>query len=106
MMQPKKWVAIIGLVLHILIGGMMLLAGSMKVLGMMPTEEVAKIGLADQILLIGVGEIVSALLLIAPRTTSLGVLLTSSFWGGAICIHMSHGEPYVVPAALLVLTWV
>jgi hypothetical protein len=28
-----------------------------------------------------------------------------AFWGGAICTHMAHGEPFLVQAALLVLTW-
>jgi len=31
--------------------------------------------------------------------------LASAFWGGTICIHMAHGEPYVFQAVLLVLTW-
>jgi hypothetical protein len=55
--------------------------------------------------LIGSGALLTALLLLIPRTSSLGVLLTSSFWGGAICIHMAHGEPYLFQAVLLVLSW-
>jgi hypothetical protein len=41
-----------------------------------------------------------------PRTASLGVLLTGAFWGGAICLHMSKGEPFVLQSVLLLLTWV
>jgi hypothetical protein len=55
--------------------------------------------------LIGAGAILAASLLLLPRTSSLGILLTSSFWGGTICIHMAHGEPYVLQAVLLVLSW-
>jgi hypothetical protein len=62
-------------------------------------------GLAEQARLIGTGAVLAALLLLIPRTSSLGILLTSSFWGGAICIHMAHGEPYLVQAVLLVLSW-
>ena len=39
-------------------------------------------------------------------TASLGVLLTSGFWGGAICLHISKGEPFVLQSVFLLLTWV
>jgi hypothetical protein len=65
-----------------------------------------KFGLGEQMRLIGAGALLTALLLLIPRTSSLGVLSTSSFWGGAICIHMAHGEPYLFQAVLLVLSWV
>jgi hypothetical protein len=103
----KNWGKLIGLVLHVLIGGIMILAGSIKVSGLFPREALEKFGpLAEQIPLIGVGEILTALLLIIPRTSSLGILLASSFWGGAICLHMRQGDSYAVVAALLVLSWV
>ena len=84
----------------------MLLAGSAKVLGIFPPEQVAKLGLGVPIQVIGAGELVSAVLLLVPRAASLGVLLTSGFWGGAICLHMSKGEPFVVQSVFLLLTWV
>lgn len=65
-----------------------------------------KYGLGGKLQLIGGGELTTAVLLLIPLTSSLGVLLTSAFWGGVICIHMAHGEPYVFPSVLLVLTWV
>ena len=102
----RTWNAIAGWVLHGLIGGIMLLAGSAKVLGLFPPEQVAKLGLGVPIQVIGAGELVSAALLLVPRTASLGVLLTSGFWGGAICLHMSKGEPFVVQSVFLLLTWV
>ena len=84
----------------------MLLAGSAKVLGLFPPEQVEKLGLSVPIQVIGAGELVSAILLLIPRTASLGVLLTSGFWGGAICLHLSKGEPFVLQSVFLVLTWV
>ena len=96
---------IAGLVLHAAIGALMIFAGSVKVLGLM-REALEKQGLAELALLIGTGELLTAILLLVPRTSSLGVLLTSSFWGGVICFHLTRAEPYVLPAALLVLTWV
>jgi hypothetical protein len=96
---------IAGVVLHGLIAGMMILAGSAKILGLFPAEEVAKLGLSVPIQVIGAGEVATAILLLIPRTSSLGLLLASSFWGGAICLHMSKGEPFVLQSALLLLTW-
>ena len=101
-----SWKTISGWVLHGLIGGVMLLAGSAKVLGLFPPEQVEKLGLSVPIQVIGAGELVSAILLLIPRTASLGVLLTSGFWGGAICLHLSKGEPFVLQSVFLVLTWV
>ena len=105
-MNPgRNWKTIAGWVLHGLVGGIMLLAGSAKVLGLFPPEQVAKLGLGVPIQVIGAGELVSAVLLLVPRTASLGVLLTSGFWGGAICMHLAKSEPFVLQSALLLLTW-
>jgi hypothetical protein len=97
---------ITGWVLHGMVGGIMLLAGSAKVLGFFPPEQVEKLGLSVPIQVIGAGEVVSAILLLVPRTASLGILLTSGFWGGAICLHMSKGDSFVLQSAFLLLTWV
>jgi hypothetical protein len=97
---------VVGWVLHVLIAGLMIFSGSSKILGFVPADAMEKYGLTEQIRLIGTGEVLSALLLLVPRTSSLGVLLVSSFWGGTICLHMSHGESYLMQSVLLVLTWV
>jgi hypothetical protein len=101
----KNWGKIAGLVLHSLIGGLLVFTGSQKVLGSVAPEALVRYGLGEQARLIGAGAILAALLLLVPRTSSLGILLASSFWGGAICIHMAHGEPYVFQAGALVLSW-
>src|SRR5436309_12273494 len=106
-MNPtRNWRMVGGWVLHGLIAGVMILAGSAKVLGFFPPEEVAKLGLSLPIQVIGVGELASAILLLIPRSSSLGLLLTSGFWGGAVCLHMSKAEPFVIQSAMLLLTWV
>ena len=105
MKANRNWKTIAGWVLHGLIAGTMILAGSAKVFGLFPPEEVAKLGLSLPIQVIGAGELASAILLLIPRTSSLGLLLTSGFWGGAICLHMSKAEPFVMQSALLLLTW-
>jgi DoxX-like family len=106
MKATRNWKLIGGSVLHGLIAGIMILAGSAKVLGFFPPEEVAKLGLSLPIQVIGAGELASAILLLIPRTSSLGLLLASGFWGGAICLHMSEAEPFVMQSVFLLITWV
>ena len=87
----------------------MIFASSGKLLGSPPPEVVEllrKAGLDGQLKLIGTGELITAILLIVPWTASLGVLLASAFWGGAICTHMGLHESYVFQSVLLALTWV
>jgi len=103
MNATRNWKRIGGWVLHGLIAGIMILAGSAKILGFFPPE---KLGLSLPVQVIGVGELACAILLLIPRTSSLGLLLTSGFWGGAICLHMSKGEPFVMPSVFLLVTWV
>ena len=105
MKERKNWGKIAGLALHVLVGGLLIFTGLQKVIGSVPPAALAIYGLGDQARLIGAAAIVSALLLLIPGTSSLGVLLTSSFWGGAICIHMAHGEPYLLQSVMLVLMW-
>ena len=106
MKATRNWKMVGGWVLHGLIAGIMIVVGSAKVFGLFPPEQVAKMGLSLPIQAIGVGELACAILLLIPRTSSLGLLLTSGFWGGAICLHMSKGEPFVFQSALLLFTWV
>jgi hypothetical protein len=105
MTECQNWGQVAGLVLHLLIGGLLIVTGSQKVLGSVPPQALVKFGLAEQARLIGAGAILSAVLLLIPHTSSLGILLASSFWGGAICIHMARGEPYLVQSVFLVLSW-
>lgn len=108
-MNPQnKWLKVTGLVLNLLIAALILFAGSGKVFGFAPPEIVEKMseyGLGDKLLLIGIGEITTALLLIIPKTSPLGTLLASGFWGGVICIHMAHHEDFVMPSVFLAVTW-
>ena len=106
MKTTRNWKTVGGWVLHGLVAGIMILAGSAKVFGLFPPEEVAKLGLSLPIQVIGVGELASAILLLIPRTSSLGLLLASGFWGGAICLHMSKAEPFVIQSVFLLVTWV
>ncbi len=104
---PGRFRRLTGLVLHVLLGALFILAGGIKLLnpGMMK-EQLAKDHLAGEVTLLGAGELITAILLIVPVTSSLGVLLMSGLWGGIIVVHMIHGQNYLVPSAALLLTWV
>ena len=108
MMTPGKKGRTAGLVLHVLLGGLMIFSGAMKLAGMIPPEYREKMlpGISSHLTLIGVGESLTAILLIVPFTSSLGVLLASGFWGGVICAHMAQGEDFIVPSGFLLLTWI
>src|SRR5262245_17671471 len=73
MNERKNVGQLAGLVLHILIGGLMIFTGSQKILGSVPPEALVKYGLGEQSRLIGTGALVTALLLLIPRTASLGI---------------------------------
>jgi hypothetical protein len=50
-------------------------------------------------------EISSAILFLFPITRSLGLLLVSSYMGGAIATHLEHGQPFIQPGIFLALLW-
>ena len=50
-------------------------------------------------------EVISALLFLLPSTRSIGLLLVSSYMGGAIAAHVGHGQPFLQPAFVLALLW-
>ena len=65
-----------------------------------------KWGLGDWITIIAIGEAISALIFLFPKTNIFGMLLLSAHMGGAIVIHMSNGEPFIVQTVILILVWV
>jgi hypothetical protein len=110
-MNPQnKWLKVVGVVLNVLVAALILFAGSMKVFFPPPdlAKQMAEAGLGDRLLLIGWGEIITAVLLVLPWTSPLGGLVASGFWGGVICINMAQNKDslVVLGSVLLVLTWV
>ncbi len=69
-------------------------------------EQMEQMKLADWRIIIALGEIVSALLFLFPKTNRYGTLLLSSYMGGAIIIHMTGGMSIMMPSVVLVLVWV
>jgi hypothetical protein len=69
-------------------------------------ENFSKSGLGDWRVIIGVGEIISALLFLFPKTNIFGSFLLSSYFGGAILMHMVTGQSIMVPTVILILVWI
>jgi hypothetical protein len=91
----------------IVIGGVILAASAMAKFAQVPQviAQLSGFGFGGRIQLIAAGEIITAILFLIPATRSAGLLLVSSFMGGAIATHMQHGESYLMPSALLLLFW-
>jgi hypothetical protein len=103
------WMRVIGYGMHLGLGGLIAFAGAGKVFGFAPPEivrEMERFGLGSRLQLIGAGEMITALLILVPVTSSLGILMMSGFWGGVICIHMAHGQDIVFPSTMLLATWI
>ncbi len=65
----------------------MILSSIAKLLGKIaPPDDFAHF--KQYLMAIALGEFVTAVVLVIPRTMSVGLLLASSFWGGAICVHL------------------
>lgn len=108
MMTCSKFQKVAGWGLVSLVSSALAFAGAGKLFGFAPPEVVealTKVGILDRMPLIGAGALATSLLLFLPRTASLGVLLASSYWGGAILFHFVAGDSFLPPAVLLAMTW-
>ena len=67
-------------------------------------QQFIKSGLFDIRFILGGIELLCAVLLIIPRTSTIGLVMFVGYWGGAIATHLSHGESAAAPLVLLVIT--
>ena len=102
-MENKKVFKIVAWVIAGLLTALYLFSAYGK-LSNLAQMEAMKLG--DWGLIIAIGEIVSALLFLIPKTNKYGTLLLSSYMGGAIIIHMTGGTSILIPSIVLVLVWV
>ena len=61
---------------------------------------------ASQYMLLGIIEAISVVLFLYPRTAILGLLLLSSYLGGAIATHLQHGQEILFPSAFEAVVWI
>ena len=98
----KKTRVYAGFAVHALVASVMIFSAMIKFLA--PGEHGKP--------LLGLAELANALLLLIPRTMSLGVLITSAGWGAVIALCLIKAESHVapmhplVPTAFLIMTWV
>lgn len=92
----------------IALGALVLLASATSKLAQIP-KVIAELGAmgvhGNNVTLIAMLEVISALLFLLPATRSAGLLLVSSFLGGAIATHLEHGQLIVQPSVVLLLIW-
>jgi len=108
MTTPSKPRRIAGWIILGLVAAVMILAGSFGLFGTHPQEiKQSMPGVYEFGKLIAVVQLASVVLLLIPRTSSLGLLLVTAFWGGAISVHVAHKEmQFLIPATFLALTWI
>lgn len=103
--KAKKIVSwsLAGLVGFIFVGSAM-----SKFFGGEETIQMAKgIGLTSETFkVLGIIELMSALLFLFPRTGIIGTLLLAAYMGGAIATHLTHGQSILAPAIIEALTWI
>jgi hypothetical protein len=83
-------------------------SGAVKLFGVPAVvENFEKFHLGAYRVPIGALELVCAVLFIVPRTSSLGTLLLTGYFGGAIVAHLTTDAPaeLVAPAVLGALAW-
>lgn len=103
--NPRR--QIVGNILIFLAGLVLLASGSAKLANIPPiVTELSNFGYAGgSLTLVGILEVFSAALFLIPQTRSIGLLLVSSFLGGAIATHLQHGQSVIAPAIFLSLLW-
>ncbi len=102
-MDVSKVRNISGWIIAGLLTALYLFSASQK---LMHPENMVQMKLGDWGTIISIGEIVSALLFLIPKTTKFGTLLLSSYMGGAIIIHMTGATSIIMPSVVLILVWV
>jgi len=101
----------IGFGLAALLSAFLLMGTASKLFGSAEGfEEHGSGHIAHWMLIIGIGELISIILFLLPKTFKLGTVLLSAFFGGAIMFHMAHANPefqsFVFPSVLLIALWV
>jgi hypothetical protein len=99
---------IIGWTLSGLVGLMLTASAIDKIIGSKHALDMASsFGIpANQYTILGIIEVGSVILFLYPQTAILGLLLLSSYLGGAIATHLQHGQSIIFPAAFEVILWI
>lgn len=69
-------------------------------------QMMGQLKLGDWSTIIAIGEIMSTLLFLFPKTNKWGILLLSAYMGGAIVAHMITAQSIIMPSVILILIWI
>lgn len=87
------------------------LLGSAGINKLVETEQMVNnfnfMHLSNYLIVVGLLEVMSVVLLTIPRTSKYGVILITSIMSGAITLHMSlmEGNGVLVPVSILLISW-
>ncbi|WP_130734029.1 DoxX family protein [Flavobacterium sp. J27] len=99
---------IIGWILSGLVGLMLIASAIDKIIGSQHALEMGvSFGLSkNTYAILGIIEVISVILFLYPRTAILGLLLLSSYLGGAIATHLQHEQDIMFPATFEAIIWI
>jgi len=104
--MSKKATKIISIVLLALPSLMLLMSSFMKISGAeQMVVNLTNAGFGNFILLLGLVELLSIVLLWIPKTRNIGFFLVCSYLGGALAVELAHGTQPTA-AILLTVIWV
>jgi hypothetical protein len=64
------------------------------------------VGYAESIIVpLGIVELLCTILYAIPRTTILGAILLTAYFGGATATHVRMGQPFYIPIVFGILVW-
>jgi hypothetical protein len=87
--------------LLIIVSGVFKLTGSKQVV-----ETLTKVGVVQYTAVLGVAEILFALLFLWPVTNGIGFILLVAYFAGALAVDLSHKNKIVPPLMILCLLFV
>ena len=107
MEQGNRTAIISGRIISTLIILFMIVDGIGHVMKLEPyVKGTVDVGYPASILVpLGIVELLCAILYAIPRTTILGAILLTAYFGGATATHVRMGQPFYFPIVFGVLTW-
>lgn len=87
--------------------GLFIMSAIMKIIkNERAVQQATSIGInASTNQILGIVELISAILFVIPRTGVLGSLLLISYMGGAIATHLGHGQSIIMVIVIQISIW-
>jgi uncharacterized membrane protein YphA (DoxX/SURF4 family) len=102
-----KWMVITGWVLTLLPAALLVMSGTMKLMGGPELEKGMEhsgypLAVAKPL---GIVEIACAVIYLIPQTAVLGAILLTGYMGGAIATHVRLEESFIMQTAIGLVVW-